>query len=61
VLAAATPVRTWPIPAWKMQQSQDNSPSPDVDQTIDFNPFREARITFCDRFGLFDPNQSQQK
>jgi hypothetical protein len=33
-------------------------PKPDVDQTIDFNPFREARKNLCTTFGPFDPLKS---
>jgi hypothetical protein len=58
VLEAVTPLRTWPMLARKVQQTQDNSRSPDVDQTIDFNPFREARKILCTTFGPFDPSKS---
>jgi hypothetical protein len=58
VLEAVAPLRTWPMLARKVQQTQDNSRSPDVDQTIDFNPLREARKILCTTFGPFDPSKS---
>jgi len=43
------------MPARKVQQSRDISRSPDVGQTIDYNPSREARKLLCTTFGPFDP------
>jgi hypothetical protein len=40
--------------ATKLRQN----PSPDVDQAIDVNPFREARTILCTTFGPFDPSKS---
>jgi hypothetical protein len=57
-LEAVTPLTTWAMLARKVQQSQDISRSPDVGQTIDFNPSREARKILCTTFGPFDPSKS---